>query len=75
MSITQNYIEMAQLQKDPENFLISRLAKTKKGHKALGQHALSYSRIRESFKEMVSSVTESNTSHKLCLHSLRSGGV
>ena len=56
VSITERYIEATQLQSNSENFLISRLARTKKGHIALGRYALSYSRIRESFKEMVGSL-------------------
>ena len=74
VKITEKYIKMTKLHKNPENFLICRLAKTKKGHKALGKYALSYSRIRENFLELVGAVSEQKVT-QLCLHSLRSGGA
>ena len=72
VGITQRYIEMTNLGGNSDNFLICRLASTKKGHNALGKHALSYSRIRENFKQTVGVVLE-GMDKNFCLHSLRSG--
>ena len=62
-------IQMRKLGDDPHNYLISRLAKTKKGHKAMEKYQISYNRIRENFKDMISTVSNGT----FCLHSLRSG--
>ena len=71
VEITRRYIEAAKLNRNPDNFLISRLAKTKKGHNAIRKYPLSYTSIRDNFKEMTAAVTQ----ERLCLHSLRSGGA
>ena len=71
VKITQRYIEETKLGKNADNFLISRLAKTKKGHNAIGKYSLSYTTIRDNFKEMVGAITQV----KLGLHSLRAGGA
>lgn len=75
VGITQRYIESTRLDKNPENFLICRLARTKKGHNAIGNQGLSYSRIRENFKETAGIVLEDMGETNVCLHSLRSGGA
>ena len=75
VGITQRYIQSTSLDKNPENFLICRLARTKKGHNAIGNQGLSYSRIRENFKETAGIVLEDMGETQVCLHSLRSGGA
>ena len=75
VKLTRKYIEMTKLGDNSENYLISRLAKTKKGHKALGKYKLSDTTIRDSFKEMVGAVTGAGQVKTLSLHSLRSGGA
>jgi len=67
---TKSYIENAQL--DSDDYLISRLVKTKHGHKAVGSKKVAYSTISSMFKELAKPVS-SNLS--LGLHSLRSGGA
>ena len=60
-----------------EDYLISRLAKTKTGHNAIGRLPLSYSRISAIFHEFMDPVLEDSEYgiSKYSLHSLRSGGA
>lgn len=51
-----------------------RLPKTRKGHKAIGKYQLSYSRLRDTFMELLKPITKEETK-SFGLHSLRSGGA
>ena len=75
VSIVRKYMQMTELNARNENFLLSRLAKTKNGHRALGKYQLSYTRIRENFKEMINGCIVGKEAERLCLHSLRAGGA
>ena len=55
----------------PNDYLICKLAKTKKGHNAIGHHKMSDSHIRKNFKEMVKQHLPHTTN--ISPHSLRSG--
>ena len=50
---TEKYLTLTALQRNPNSYLISRLAHTKRGHNAIGRRSLSYSRIRENFLELL----------------------
>ena len=50
---TDKYLKATNLITQPESYLICRLAKTKHGHNALGKHPLSYTRIRETFIQLL----------------------
>ena len=54
VSLTKRYITTTKLDKDEDNFLISRLAKTRKGHRALGKRSLSDTTTRDNFRDMIS---------------------
>ena len=75
MSRTENYIRLTGL-KDTD-YLISRLAKTKAGHNAVGTKPLSYSRISAIFHEFMDPVLRDSqeADANISLHSLRSGGA
>ena len=70
VNITKTYIDLAKL--EGEDFLISKLIITKKGHKVQGSQKVSYSRIREIFVELTTPLFKTSS---LCLHSLRAGGA
>ena len=57
----------------PDDFLICKLAKTKKGHNAIGSHQMSSSYIRKSFKQLVQQHLPG--SENVTPHSLRAGGA
>ena len=59
--------------KDGESFLIPRLAKTKQGHCVVKNKGISYSTMRELFKNTLKGVVENVD--RFGLHSLRSGGA
>ena len=65
------YLEKLRL-KDPENFIICRLAKTKKGHSVFRQHSISYAAARNSFLKHLSQIVDDTSIFGL--HPLRSGG-
>ena len=73
VALTERYIKMTKLIENPENYLICRLRKSKKGHNADGSKPLSYTRIRETFCETIEAVVGKDAK-QYCLHSLRSGG-
>ena len=75
VAITERFTQLVKLGENPNDSLISRLAKTKRGHKAQGKYQLSYSRIRDNLKEMVETVLPDKTCKQYSLHSLRSGGA
>ena len=76
VSWTEKYLSTTGLNINPENYLVSRLAKTTKGHNAIGTIPVSYTRIRESFLELLSPLScEGWDKHVYGLHSLRSGGA
>ena len=57
----------------PDDYLICKLAKTKKSHNAIGSHKMSDSHIRKNFKEMVKKPLPHSTN--ISPHSLRAGGA
>ena len=67
---TAAYITIAKLEQS--DFLICKLAKTKRGHNVVGSHQMSYSRIREVFLEFM---RPHFPSINLGLHGLRAGGA
>ena len=69
----KKYLRLMKLEK-PNEFLICRLAKTKKGHNVLGAHAITYPTARKTFLEHLEKVTGKDVKN-YGLHSLRSGGA
>ena len=67
---TAAYITVAKLQ--PTDYLICKLIKTKKGHKVVGSHRMSNSRIRKAFMNHASPLFPNVN---LGLHGLRAGGA
>ena len=69
------YLKKAKLDisNDKESPLICRIFKTKSGHKISKTKGISYSRIREIFKDYISEIT--TTPENFGLHSLRSGSA
>ena len=61
------------VQEEPEAFLVPKLHKTKKGHKASKTSGISYTTIRELFVEKMDTIREDD--ENLGLHNLRSGGA
>jgi len=59
--------------RDEESFLIPRLIKTKDGHRVMYNKGISYTSVRDTFKETLKSVVKSVNNYGL--HSLRSGGA
>ena len=58
------------------DYLIRRLAKTKKGHNAIGKKPISFTTLRQTFCKMMEPIWEDDTQKKkYSLHSLRSGGA
>ena len=62
-----------EISKDGETPLIGRIFKTKKGHKISKTQGISYSRIREVFKDYITDITANPK--KDGLYSLRTGGT
>ena len=62
-----------EISKDGETPLIGRIFKTKKGHKISKTQGISYSRIREVFKDYITDITANP--EKDGLYSLRTGGL
>ena len=52
-----------------------RLAKTKKGHNAIGHRQICYTTINDDFHRLIAPVCENMDSREYGLHSLRSGGA
>lgn len=74
--IAVDYLKKTNLIHEPESFLISRLAKTKKGHRAIGKFPLSYTTVRESFLKLLKPIFQDESQLKqFCTHSMRSGGA
>ena len=73
VAITQPFIKAAQLDDCPNDFLISRFPKTKTWHRALWKYLLSYTRLRETFKEMVGRIMPDKTRQLYSLHPLPTG--
>lgn len=69
----KQYLSIANLEFQPESFLICRLAKTKVGHNAIGKYNISYSTIWSNFRDHLSVLTDDEKQY--CTHSLRSGGA
>lgn len=70
----EKYIEDAKLQ-EKLNFVMCRLAKTKKGHNAIGCRPIGYTTINDDFHRFIAPVCEDINSRLYGLHSLRSGGA
>ena len=69
------YLERTTLILGEENYIISRLAKTKKGHNAHGGKPLTDSTVRDLFNKDIAPICEGIEPGSYCLHSLRSGGA
>ena len=76
ISILSSYLERTGLKNKQEAYVICRLTKTKKGHKALSQHRISYETAREDFLRLLGPVVPITKSiRQYCTHSMRSGGA
>ena len=71
----ERYLKDTKLDSAPENFIICRLAKTKKGHNAIGNRPISYTTVYEYFQEFIVPVCEEISPGSYGIHSLRSGGA
>ena len=71
----EEYLGRTGLALGEENYVISKLAKSRKGHNAHGNRPLSDSRVREIFNKDIAPLCESIEPGSYCLHSLRSGGA
>ena len=71
----EKYLQKAtiEISKDGETPLISRIFKTKKGHKIAKTEGISYSKIMKVFKDYITDITANP--EKYGLHSLRAGGA
>ena len=69
----EKYLQKANIEisKDSETLLISRIFKTKKGHKIAKTQGISYSKIMKVFKDYITDITANP--EKYGLHSLRAG--
>ena len=74
VAVLDKYLRVTSLGDSPENYLITRMSKTRYGHKAIGNKPLSYTRVRETFLEFLKPVSIKNPDLDFGLHSLRSGG-
>ena len=74
LALTQ-YLELTGLDKNEENYIISRLSKTKNGHNAHGGKPLADSSVRDIFNRDVAPICYENEPGEYSLHSLRSGGA
>ena len=70
VSMVKGYIKLADL--GPGDYLICKLVATKKGHKVIGSHSLSYSRTRAIFLKFTEPIFPG---YNLGLHGLRAGGA
>ena len=70
-----DYLETTGLILGEDNFVISRLAKSRKGHNAHGRKPLSDSTVRDIFNKDIAPLCDSIEPGSYCLHSLRSGGA
>ena len=75
VSWSEKYITETRLIEDPSAYLISRLAKTKAGHRAIGKYGLCDTTIRDIFNEDVVPVCQDLEPGGYGPHSLRSGGA
>ena len=69
------YLQDTNLNQGRENYIISRLAKTKNGHNAHGAKPLSDTTVRDIFARDVAPVCNNVEEGDYSLHSLRSGGA
>ena len=65
--------KIIEISKDGVNHLIGKIFKTKRGHKVSKTQGISYSRIREVFKDYITDITANP--EKYSLHSLRAEGA
>ena len=75
VTYVRNFFELAKLDRvdTPEAYVIPRMYKTKRGHVASKIKGISYTTIRDIFKERTRALVPENTRYGL--HSLRSGGA
>ena len=71
----ERYLQATGLDSDSNNYLISRLSKTRKGHNAHGSRPLSDKTVREAFMKEIAPICQKIEPGSYCLHSLRSGGA
>ena len=71
----RRYLDDTGLEADGGNYVFSRLAKTKSGHRAIGTKPLSDKTLRELFNSTVAPICDEVEPGAYCLHSLRSGGA
>lgn len=71
-SILEKYLSSTGLQNQPTRYLLCRLAKTKKGHNAIGKHQISYQTACKTFLEYINFF---NPENDYGLQSLGSGGT
>ena len=71
----KDYLRISELGAEKENFIICRLAKTRKGHRALGRSHLSHTTIREQFMAKIAPICQGIERGNYGPHSLRSGGA
>ena len=71
----RKYLQDTGLQCDENNYVVSRLAKTRTGHNAHGHRPLCDTTIRDIFNRDVAPVCANIEPGAYCLHSLRSGGA
>ena len=69
------YLQDTNLIHGRENYIISRLAKTKNGHNAHGAKPLSDTSVRDIFARDVAPICNDIEEGNYSLHSLRSGGA
>ena len=71
----ERYLSETKLGKDPDSFLMCRLAKTRMGHNALGNRSISKTTINDDFHKFMRPLCKNLSSESYGLHSLRSGGA
>lgn len=69
------YIRLTGLDVNPTNFLLCRLAKTRTGHNAQGHLPISYSCMRDNFRQFVHPMFPDTSPSSYGLPSFRSGGA
>lgn len=72
IKLLKDYLTLTKLENEGDSYLFCRLSKTKHGHNAIGKYRISYTTALNSFKNLLSEVTNDTC---YSLHSLRSGGA
>ena len=71
----EKYLQDSKLSQNANSFIMCRLAKTRKGHNAIGTKSISKTTINDDFHKFIVPVCENLSSAPYGLHSLRSGGA